>query len=123
MAKLGNGTTLTMSGFTANIVSIDGPDVVRDAIQTSHMGTTDYHTFIPASLVDGGSLDVEIQYDNTSTVPITGAATTVTIVWGGGGGRQWVFSGFVTGLNPSAAIDEVMTATVTIKVTGGLTIT
>lgn len=122
MAQLGTGTTITMSGFTANIISVDGPSMSRESVQTSHMATTNYHTFIPASLVDGGELTLEVEHESTTAVPITNSPTTVTIVWGGTAGTSWSFTGFMTGYTPNAAIDERMTASVTVKVAGEITI-
>ncbi len=122
MAQLGTGTTITMSGFTANILSVDGPSMTRESIQTSHMSTTNYHTFIPASLVDGGELTLEVEFGATTAIPITGSATTVTIVWGGTANTSWSFSGFLTAFTPNAAIDERMTASATIKIAGEITI-
>jgi len=122
MAQLGTGTTITMSGFTADILSVDGPSMSRESVQTSRMSTTNYHTFIPASLVDGGELTLEIAHQSTTAVPINSAATTVTIVWGGTEGTSWSFSGFMSGYTPNAAIDERMTASATIKVAGAITI-
>ena len=119
MAKLGNGSTITFgtSAFTAEIISIDGPDQSREAVESSHMATNNYHTFLPAGLVDGGSLEFEIAYDDSSgEPPITGATEVITVTYGNGSTLSAVFDGFVTGFNPSAAIDERMTATVSVKV-------
>lgn len=117
MAQLGTGTTITFatSAFSAEILSVDGPSRSRESVQTSHMGSTDYHTFTPADLVDGGEVTVEIAHESTISPPIDQDAELITIDWGGNGGTD-VFSGFVTGYTPNAAIDERMTASMTIKV-------
>jgi len=117
MAQLGTGTTITFatSEFSAEILSVDGPSRSRESVQTSHMGSTDYHTFTPADLVDGGEVTIEIAHQSTTSPPIGGVAESITIDWGGNGDAD-VFTGFVTGYTPNAAIDERMTASMTVKV-------
>jgi len=87
------------------------------------MGTTGNKTYIPFDLVDGGTVTMEIQYDGTLDLPIAEVAETITIDWGGvGTGHKTSFSGFCTEASPSAAIEDLMTASLTIQVTGAITI-
>ncbi len=117
MATLGTGTTITFatSAFSAEILSVDGPSQSRESVQSSHMGTEDYHTFMPADLVDGGEVTIEIAHEATTSPPIDQDAEIITIDWGGVGNTD-IFSGFVTAYTPNAAIDERMTASMTVKV-------
>ena len=98
----------------------------RESIQTSHLGTTLDHTFIPGDLVDNGEVSLTIQYDGTLSPPIitNGAAETVTIDWGGvGAGNTWAASMFQTGFEiGEATVDGLMTATMTLKASGAITI-
>ncbi len=73
MADSGFGTTITFSsGFFAEILSVDGPDLSRDPIETTHMGTTNGNkTFIPSDLIDNGTLSVEIAYVPATAPPIS----------------------------------------------------
>lgn len=121
----GIGTTITFgtSAFSANLVSVDGPSQSRAATETTHMGTTGEKTYIPFDLVDSGTTTIEIQYDGTLVVPIDQAAETITIDWGGVGvGHQTAFSGFITEFSPSATVEDLMTASITIQATGAITI-
>lgn len=122
----GQGTTITFatSTYTAELLDIDGPEESRGVIDSFHMATTGAKTFIPTELYDNGSITATVVFDATSDAsPISSAAETITIVFGGAtsGNPQWAFSGFCTGFKPSASMGERMTATLDIKVTGAIT--
>lgn len=125
-ATLGTGTTIVMpvSSFDAVLISIDGPSNERASVDTTTMATTAALTKIPASLHDGGTLTLEVEFDGTVDPPIDAAIETAIVIdWAGAGvGSKWTFGGFCTGFTPSAAIDERMTASMTIEVTGAITI-
>lgn len=121
---LGTGTTITFgtSGFAANLLSIDGPGISRESIDTSHMGTSNAHTFTPGDLYDGGSIDITFEFAGDDDPPYDGAEELITIDWGGAGtGKKWTFNAFMTDYSPGAAIDERMEASATLKVTGAVT--
>ena len=124
MANTGNGTTITFatSSFAANLLSVGGPGSSRQSIETSHMGTTVNHTFIPDDLVDNGEVSIELEFDGYDSPPIAELVETVTINWGGTG-DTYAFSGFMTNYEPTAPMGDRMTATATLKVTGAITIT
>lgn len=119
---VGDGTTITFgtSGFNANIISISGPDSTRSSVDTSHLGSSGWMTFLASGLVDGGTVSLEIQYDPTITMPIAAVAETVTID-PAGSGQTLVFSAFATATGHSFVRDELMTATMELKVTGAIT--
>ena len=121
MADSGFGTTITFSsGFCAEIISGDGPDLSREPIDTTHMGTTSGRmTFIPSDLIDGGTLSVEMAYVPATAPPIASAAETVTVT--SPDSSTCAFSGFMTSFSPSIPIDDRMTASTEIKVSGAIT--
>lgn len=122
MAEVSTGISITFdSGFFAEILDVTPPGASRESIQTSHHGTSDAHTFTPAKLVDWGELQVEMAFDPGEAPPVNSEAETVTITFAGG--DTWTFSGFMTGYEPSAPLEERMTASATIKVSGGVTVT
>lgn len=125
MPYIGTGTTIAWeTGFLAEIIDLTPPGHSREAINTSHKTTANNaHTFLPAKLVDYGEATVDIAFDPSTTPPITSAASTCTITFPDSGATQWSFSGFMTGYEPSEPLEERATATVTIKVTGPITIT
>lgn len=127
MAVVGTGATITFdTGFFAEIISIDGPGVSRPAIDATHMGTTTAREWIPGSLYDPGTADIEIAFAPETTPAYAGAAETVTFTFtsaGAGGTTTWAASGFLTNFSPSIPLEERMTATATLQLSGAITIT
>tara|TARA_B100000029_G_scaffold269360_1_gene264694 strand:- start:2063 stop:2431 length:369 start_codon:yes stop_codon:yes gene_type:complete len=120
MADSGFGTTITFSsGFFAEIISVDGPDLSREAIDTTHMGTTNgWKTFIPSDLKDGGTLSVEMAYDPGTSPPIADAESSCTVTYPDA--STCSFTGFMTSFSSSIPIDDRMTASAEIKVNGAV---
>jgi hypothetical protein len=107
------------------LLSVDLDAYNRESIQTSHLGTTTAHTFIPGSLYDPGELSFETQFEPGGLAYgglMVAAAQVATIVWGGVTNTSWAFSCFTTNMSISAALEELITATITAKATGALTL-
>jgi len=105
-------------------VNLDG--ISRASIQTSHMGTTSAHTFMPGDLYDAGELKLTVHYDSALGLPpITSAAETVTITMPAGGTSTHtiVGSGFLTGIAINDPLEGLITADLTVKYSGALTVT
>jgi len=121
---VGDGTTVTFgtSGFSMYYMDISGPDLQRGFVDTSHLGSSGWKSFQPSGLIDGGTVTIQVQHDPAIDIAsaMDDAAETITIDWGGDG-DTYVFSGFITGYSPGARLDELMEATLTIKVTGTVT--
>lgn len=128
---VGTGASISFgtSGFSAYITEISGPGLTRDPVETTHLGTTGGKTFRPGDLYDGGEVTLSVMHDPSITPPMTSnqQAETITITCpipsGLTTGATWVFSGFMTNYNPTLPLEDKMTASVTIKVTGSLAIT
>jgi len=120
---IATGITITFgtSEFTAEILDVTPPGMSREAIETTHQGTTGQKTFMPADLYDSGELGFDIHFNPDTSPPIGSAAETITITFPSG--ATWAFTGFMTGYAPSAPLEDKMTASVTVKVTGAITIT
>lgn len=123
---VGAGVTVTFSsGFFAQILSVDGPTLSREAVETTHSTTSTGKTFIPSAFWDPGEITVEINFDADATPPISAVAETVTVTYpiptGSTTGATWSASGFMTAFSPSAPIEDRMTATATIKLSGDVT--
>lgn len=116
MATLGNGSTVTISGFSGNLLSINGPNYERASVETTHMGTGAAKTFVPDDLYDPGTYEFEIEFDAGQSLPITGSAVAIAVSYSGA--FAWSATGFLTSFSPSAAIGERMTARTTFKLTG-----
>ena len=119
---VGDGTTIAFasSGFTGNIVAISGPNLTREAIDNSHLGSSGWKTFLASGLVDGGDVSVTVQYDPTVSLPITASAETITID-PAGTGQTLAFTGFLTSVGHSFELDSMMGVEIGIKVSGAIT--
>lgn len=121
MADQGTGTTIVFgtSGFTADIESISLSGIERESIPTSHLGTVDWQTFMPADLADPGESSLNFQFDpaDADDIPINAAAETITITWPDGTTREC--SGFIrSGPEVTAEFNQKMMASAVIKWTG-----
>jgi len=118
---VGDGTTITFgtSGFSMRYMDVSGPDMQRGFVDTSHLGSSGWKSFLPSGLIDGGTVTLQVQHDPAIDIAgwLDDDPETITIDWGGDG-DTYSFSGFGTGYNPGARLDELMEATITIKVTG-----
>lgn len=128
-ADQGFGLSITFSsGFLALIKSISWSGQNRESLDTTNMSTTDGKmTFLPSDLKDAGEISVDLLFDPDMAPPIASAAETVTVTFpipaGGSTAATWAASGFLTSFELTAPHDDLMTATATIKLTGGITIT
>ena len=130
-AGVGTGATITFgtnTTFTPQVTAINGMDISRVKIDTSHLGTTAARTNIPGDLYEGGSIELEIAWDPddlTVDEMYTAAAETITIEFGNpataeGKGTKLAFSGFVTAVSWVAPLEDKMTGGITVKVAGAL---
>jgi len=131
----GHGCTILRTSGTkiAQVLSISGPSISRETIDTTDADATDdWRTFI-ASYIDGGEISLEINYDpdDATHAPAAGilldfAATTLdnwSLVFSDASPAvTWTFDALVTGFEPSAPHDGVLTASVTLKIMGKITL-
>lgn len=115
------GTTVAFgtSGFVARVTGIDGPNVTRDPLETTHLGSTVAKEFIPNDLYEW-EMTLNIQWDpRVARPPITGSAEVVTLTYTTGSTSSG--SCFVTGFNRTGAVGALLTGTVSLKGSGALT--
>jgi predicted secreted protein len=110
------------------VIEIGPPNETIDLIDATHMQSPDRRREFISGLKDGGDATVVLNYipGNTSESIILAAKTAAVAV----GcqiefpdGSTWDFDAIVTGYEPSLPIDDKMTLTVTMKVTGATDIT
>lgn len=126
--SLGTGATISFSsGFMASILSVEYSGLHREAIRNSNFGTTGWHTFEPADLVDPGELQVELQFAAESDPPIDSVAEAVSVTVpsaGAGGDSLWAWTeGFMTDFEFGLPFEDKQTARATVKLSGALTVT
>lgn len=125
MAEISTGLVITFSsGFLAEILDVSGPGASRVSIETSHMLTpANSHTFTPGDLTDWGEFTIEVAFDPGTKPPIQNAPEPITITWADSAASVWSFTGFMTSFDIGAALEERMTATVGIKISGDNAVT
>ena len=119
--QTGNGVTIVFgtSGFTANYTRIGGTEMSRESIETTHLGTTNYKTFVPDDLIDGGEFSCEFYWDPAMTTfpPIDAVAETITITYVSC--ETLSGSGFLTSSSgPDAETGDLLSGEFSIKWTG-----
>lgn len=124
---VGAGIIVTFSsGFVAELLSVDGPNITRDAIDTTSSLDT-WKLMIPSAFTDPGEFTCEMNFDPDDTPPIVDVAETITITYpiavGETAGATWSASGFMTSFSPSTPIEDRMTATATFQLSGVITFT
>lgn len=123
--KIADANSPTDFIVIGEITNITMPSISRDAIDATHMQSTEGWREFIAGLKDGGEVSVDLNYIPGSvadTLLMSQLATDTPTVceieiphsptW------HWTFNAILTGLEPQAPVDDKMTATVSFKVTG-----
>lgn len=136
MADLGNGTTIAGdgTGFSGVITSLQISGIAREAVETTHLGTAQAgagkfgsKTFIPAKNTDPGEIALEGHFDPDVRPPVENDPEDWTVTWPLPSGMStpatWVGEGFFTAYEGGAPLDDLMTFSGTIKLSGNQTLT
>ena len=117
---IGTGITIEFkrSGFTAEILDVTPPGRTREAVDVSHQLTVGAQIFLPKKLHDPGELSFDIQFNPDTDPPIDQAPEEIVLTFPST--ATWTFQGFMTGYEPSTPIEDKMTASVTVKVSGAV---
>jgi hypothetical protein len=132
MAITGNGTTLTYNTVAiADVLSISSPSVSVATIDTTGIADV-FRTFLGGT-IDSGEMSVEVMYDPNSTSgaafeaewesTATAAPTAKTCVITFSDSSAYTFSAVLTGFSASVALDDKVTASISLKVSGSIAIT
>jgi len=129
----GHGATLvygtaggTPSTSFGEVLSIGGPNLSRPMIETTNMDST-AREYIAGGFYDAGTVDIELQYDpgNTGHDAMTSAITAGTehsfkITWSDTSTAS--FDGFVESFSVTAEMEDRLTASMSIRTNGTLTL-
>jgi hypothetical protein len=133
---IGTGATLTATTWATGglaILSIEVSDISRESVEIAHLGTTTAKAFMPGDLYDAGSIEMELLFDTDNVDSIAkprlnAQAQTFTITFpktatmaGGTTGALASGSGFCTAWGWSVPLEDRVTGTVTLKMTGAWT--
>lgn len=111
----------------ADVTNIDVLDVDVDTHDvSSHSSPSQWREFV-AGMKDGGELSMEINYDpalhGTIWAEVGAASKSHRITLPDAGAAVVDFDAIVTGFTAQAPYDDKLSATVTLKVTGAVTVT
>ncbi len=136
VVDVGTGTSIAFltSAFVAELVGLSHSGIAREEIETSHMGTAvaaagkiGSRTFRPGDLSDPGELKCDIHFNPDQVVPVEKVAEQIKVTFpvpaGLTTGAIWQCEGFVKSLENQIPLEGKMTATITIKLSGQITIT
>jgi hypothetical protein len=129
---IGQGSYVTFGSIVGNaathykVNSISLGGVSRDVVDASHLLTTGGKEFIGSEVYDPGELTLEIHHDpalnpiNLLTNVSTNQVCTIIFANGGSNTAQWSAYGLASAFEASAPKDDMMTGTLTIKLSGNL---
>jgi hypothetical protein len=122
--RLGDGSSPEVFTAVAEVFSITPPSDTVDVIDATHMTSPNRTREFIDGLIDPGEASFEMNF-----IP-GGPGDEAIQDWKAAGGAKncqikfantdvtWTFAGILTGYEPAVPVDDRMTATVTIKVTG-----
>jgi len=123
-AVTANGTTITIdSQLIGDVTSINAATISVATIDSTDLDST-WRTFI-GGIKDGGDCTFEIAYNPGDASHIAleadldGAAKAVSIAWSDS--TTCTFSAIITSYSPSATLDDKLTCSVGMKITGAVT--
>lgn len=113
----------------AEVTGLGGPSEALELIDATHMESpSGYREYIP-SLKDSGEISVDLNFLPADTNQgglrddlVARELRNWQLVWTDTGGTTYSFSGYVTAVEPKASIDDKLSASATIKVTGPITV-
>lgn len=113
----GTGMTLRMAGgWTSDIVEMQLPYIVRQAIDDTHLGDTIIR-WVPSKDIDYGTMAIRFWHDPANVLPITGQPETMVITYPDGVHHLAVI-GYVEKIgNESIKVGELMQTDALVKIT------
>ena len=123
--KRGDGAVPEVFTTIAEVKSLSGPGLTLETIDvTHHQSTGGWREFI-GGLLDGGEVTFDVNFipsnqtqDNLWTDLQNRTLRNFELEFPDPGSTTWSFSALVTGFEESAPIDDVLGASVTLKISG-----
>ena len=128
--QTGHGATVTLPGVTlAEVLDISWDGVSREAIETTNMATgasvssSGGRTYIPGKPSKAGELTIEANLDTTDadwTSCVDADSGPVVLTFPDAG--TWTTGGFVTSASYSVPLEDKITASLTLQLTGDIVV-
>lgn len=125
--KIGYGTTLTWnSQAVAEITNITPPSMSADTIDITNMASTNGFREFTAGLRDGGDVKIDVNFypgDTNGQAAmytdfVAGTSRTAVITLPAAMGATWTFTGIISAYESEAPLDDKVSASITLKVSG-----
>ena len=130
-SHVSQGAVLTVGGDTiGQISSISGPGASAEKIDVTALSDTSKAYL--RGIVDGGDMTFDIFYDaeqtgaaapyhDTLTAAMLSGTVQACVITFSDGANTCAFSAYVTGFDIAQGVDEALTASVTLGITGAIT--
>lgn len=120
---IGDAASPELFPALAEVVNVTPPSDTVDVIDATHMASPNRTREFIEGLIDPGECSLDLNF-----IP-GGAADDIIQAWKAAGGRKncritypndvtWTFAALLTGYEPAVPVDDKMSATLTLKVTG-----
>jgi hypothetical protein len=117
---VGISLTFPVSGFTAEKLDFELPEISVEDIPTSHQLTTTAMTFDPADLVDNGELSFSFHFEAGKNPPVGVKETAMILTFPDS--TTWTFAGHMKSYKGTGALNQKMTGDAVVKVSGDIMI-
>ncbi|RTL07310.1 hypothetical protein EKK58_02025 [Candidatus Dependentiae bacterium] len=109
----------------AEVRSLSGPNMSAAVIDVTNMESQNRTREFITSLIDPGELTFDLNFlpgnagqQGLFDDMVAGTRRNFKITWSDEDASTWTFAGLVTSFQPSSALEEALTASLTVKVTG-----
>ena len=125
LLKVGDDASPEVYTALAEVIGLSGPGLSMDTVEATHTESANAAKEYIAGLIDAGELSIDANFlpaNATQTGVISDWQNRTTrnfqIVWPDTANTTWSFTGFITNFEPASPIEDRMTASITIKLTG-----
>ncbi len=129
LLKRGDGGSPESFTTLANIVSVSGPNETLEALDATHMESTGAAKEFIGGLIDGGEVSAQLRYDpnhathqNLKADLVSRVLRNFQVYFPVSGGKTASFAALVTGVSRESEVSGQLMTTVTLKISGLVTI-
>jgi len=113
----------------AGVTNISGPGLSLDTADVTSHDSTGAWEEVVGTILRSGEITMDIVYDPADATHkyaaggllydmVQRTAVALTLVFSDTANTTWSFNAFITGFEPSGPVEDALTATVTVKITG-----
>jgi len=134
MAKYSAYGTALLRGAVeiAQVTSVSGPGITLDTVDVTEHDGVGWEEVVP-TILRSGEITLELAYDPAEATHkyasggllydlVQRTSTAYTLRFPTSPIASWTFNAYVTAFEPSAPVDGALTASVTLKITGAVTL-